>query len=86
MTETFDKVKALIAREFGIAPDAITPATQLESLGVDSLAALEFAFLLEDLFHVTMDRAADLRGGRVQDVVDIVNAALATTGAAPGVA
>ncbi len=77
MDETFEKVKALIIKEFGVAPEAITPGTALGDLGVDSLAALEFAFTLEDMFHVTMNNEADLRGGKVQDVVDVVNAALA---------
>ncbi len=84
MTETFDKVKALIVKEFGVAPDSITPATALVELGVDSLAALEFVFTLEDLFHVTMNsETTDLRGGKVQDVVDVVNAALAAKAPLP---
>ena len=77
MDETFAKVKALMVSEFDIAADGVTPATELTALGVDSLAALEFVFELEDAFGVTMGTDTDLRGGKVQDVVDAVNAALA---------
>jgi acyl carrier protein len=77
MNETFDMVKALIVQECKVAPEAITPATPLGELGLDSLAALEFVFTLEDMFHVTLNSETDLRGGKVQDVVDIVSAALA---------
>jgi acyl carrier protein len=76
MNETFEKVKALIVKEFGVAPESITPATPLGELGVDSLAALEFVFVLEDIFQVSINSETDLRGGKVQDVVEVVMAAL----------
>ncbi|HVN36495.1 MAG TPA: phosphopantetheine-binding protein [Casimicrobiaceae bacterium] len=76
MNETYEKVKALIVSEFDVVPERITPSTPLTDLGVDSLAALEFVFTLEDAFHVSVDSDADLRSGMVQDVVDIVEAAL----------
>jgi len=75
MDATFEKVKALIVGEFSIAPESVTRSTALSDLGVDSLAALEFVFLLEDAFQVAVQSDADLRGGTVQDVVDLVNAA-----------
>jgi len=76
MDATFDKVKAMIVKEFSVAPETVTRSTALTDLGVDSLAALEFVFLLEDAFHISVQSDADLRGGTVQDVVDIVNAAV----------
>jgi acyl carrier protein len=76
MSDTFSKVKALIAAEFQIDPAKIAPGTQLTDLGIDSLAALEFAFVLEDEFKVTMDASTDLRGGVVQNVVEAVDLAL----------
>lgn len=77
MNETFERVKALMVGEFQIDPAAITPATPLTELGVDSLAALEFVFVLEDAFRVTIDATTDLRGGLVQDVVNAVDYAQA---------
>jgi acyl carrier protein len=76
MNDTFEKVKTLMVGEFQIDPANVTPATPLTELGVDSLAALEFVFVLEDAFRVTIDAATDLRGGLVQDVVNAVNHAL----------
>jgi acyl carrier protein len=76
MNETYEKVKALMVGEFQIDPQMITPETQLTDLGVDSLAALEFVFVLEEKFDFTMDDQTDLRGGVVQDVVNAVDLAL----------
>jgi acyl carrier protein len=82
MNETFERVRALMVREFQIEPKAITPQTQLTDLGVDSLGALEFVFALEDTFSITVDSNTDLRGGTVQDVVDVVERALSREPAA----
>ena len=82
MNTTFARIRTLMAGEFQIAPESITPETPLTDLGVDSLAALEFVFLLEDEFDFTMDSDTDLRGGLVQDVVDAVELALSRRPAA----
>lgn len=76
MSTTFDRVRAMLAMEFAVDPARIALETPLEELGVDSLAALEFAFELEDEFKIKLDSQADLRGGRVCDVVAIVDAAV----------
>jgi len=83
MSDTFGRVKTLIVEEFQIEPERIAPDTQLAELGVDSLAALEFVFVLEDAFKVTMDATTDLRGGLVQHVVDAVDIALSRQHASP---
>jgi acyl carrier protein len=82
MNGTFERVKALMVGEFQIDPQAITPETQLTELGVDSLAALEFVFVLEEAFSLTMDNDTDLRSGLVQDVVNAVERALSRQPAA----
>ena len=76
MNDTFERVKSLMVSEFQLEPERIMPATELTELGVDSLAALEFVFELEDSFQITLESETDLRGGLVQDVVDAVNLAL----------
>jgi acyl carrier protein len=83
MSTTFDRVRGMLAAEFSIDPAHIAPETPLEELGVDSLAALEFAFELEDEFKITLDSQADLRSGRVCDVVAIVETAVARRETAP---
>ncbi len=86
MDDTFSKVKALMVREFELPADSVTPSTELTALGVDSLAALEFVFDLEDAFGVTMGAETDLRGGTVQDVVAAVDAALVAQSRLPAAA
>jgi acyl carrier protein len=76
MDDTYQKVKDMMVKEFNLDPDQVTPTTDLASLGVDSLAALEFVFELETAFGVTVAYENDLRGGKVEDVVAAVNAAL----------
>lgn len=75
MSDTLDEVRDLMAKEFQLDGTLIRPDTLLVDLGVDSLAALEFAFELETAFGITLDQSADLRGATVQDVVDVVDAA-----------
>jgi acyl carrier protein len=77
MDPTFLKIRELLTREFELLPDAVAPETDLATLGVDSLAALEFLFALEDAFEVRFGQEGELRAGTVQDVVDLVNQALA---------
>jgi acyl carrier protein len=68
------EVQAMMVKSFELAPDAVHPAAELEKLGVDSLAAIEFMFELEDHFDI---RLADERTPikTVQDVIDIVEKA-----------
>ena len=82
MSDTFDKIRELMIREFQLDAGLIRPETPLPDLGVDSLAALEFAFELESAFGITLDQSTDLRGATVQDVVDVVDAARAGHGVA----
>lgn len=81
MSSTFEAVRDLMTKEFHLDTGAIVPETPLLDLGIDSLAALEFAFDLEEAFGITLDQQTDLRGARVQDVVDAVDAARACAAA-----
>ncbi len=77
MNETFERVRALMTKEFQLDPARVLPETPLTDLGVDSLAALEFVFALENEFAIRFDTDIDLRGGAVRDVVGVVESALA---------
>jgi acyl carrier protein len=46
--------------------------TQLDSLGIDSLAKLELVFHLEDYFHITIPNN-NISVNTVQDVLDLAN-------------
>jgi acyl carrier protein len=80
MNETFERVRALLIKEFQLDPTRVTPETPLTDLGVDSLAALEFVFALEDEFAIRFDTDVDLRGGAVRDVVAAVQTAQSQRG------
>ena len=75
MNDTLDRIRTLMATEFGLPMDALGPDKLLVDLGVDSLAALEFAFRLEDAFDIRLDSDADLRGARIADLVRAVESA-----------
>jgi acyl carrier protein len=49
----------LFAETFGIAEDKLLPDATLESLGLDSLAVIEFLFQIEDQFHIQIPDQAN---------------------------
>lgn len=49
----------LFAKTFGIAEDKLLPGATLESLGIDSLAAIEFLFQIEDQFGIQIPDQAN---------------------------
>ena len=49
----------LFAETFGIAEDKLLPSATLESLGLDSLAVIEFLFQIEDQFHIQIPDQAN---------------------------
>ena len=72
MAATFDRLRDLMARDYKVAPDAITPEATLESLDIDSLGAVEMMFTIEDEFGVKVTREpVDLR--TVADVVAYID-------------
>ena len=49
----------LFAETFGIAEDRLLPGATLESLGLDSLAVIEFLFQIEDKFAIKIPDQAN---------------------------
>jgi acyl carrier protein len=49
---TLRAVQQLLIEEFGLQNDQVAPETRFNELGVDSLAKLEFMFLVEDRFEL----------------------------------
>ena len=49
----------LFAETFGIAEEKLLPDATLESLGLDSLAVIEFLFQIEDQFHIQIPDQAN---------------------------
>lgn len=44
----------MLVEEFGLAPEQVQADSRLDELGVDSLATVEFMFMLEDKFKLKM--------------------------------
>ncbi len=62
------RIRSLIAEHFAIAPDRLTPETEIATLGIDSLAMIEFMFQMEEKFNIRM---ADSRAPLVT-VADVI--------------
>ena len=58
MTTTFERLSAILVKDYKIPPQALVPEATLESLGIDSLAAAELFFGVEDAFHVSFPSEA----------------------------
>ena len=53
-TETYDRVRAILAEYLDIPADKIEPDAKLQDLGADSLGALEIIFRLEESFQIVV--------------------------------
>ena len=72
------RIQKIVAKKFSRPEDRITPDATLESLGLDSLDAIEMLFEVEDEFkiRITQERNDDqihLNLNTVQDVLDLVD-------------
>lgn len=54
MTTTFDRLRAILIKDYKLTPDLLVPAAPLEELGIDSLGTAELLFNIEDEFGVTL--------------------------------
>ena len=51
---TLERLRALLARDFEIAPDALRPDATLEALEIDSLRMIEILFCVEEEFEIAV--------------------------------
>ena len=73
----------LFAETFGIAEDRLLPGATLESLGLDSLAVIEFLFQIEDKFAIQIpDQANPPR--TLDEMVQLIEPLLPKTSAGSG--
>lgn len=54
MTTTFERLRALLIRDYHFAPESLTLEAPLEELGIDSLGVADLLFNIEDEFHVSL--------------------------------
>ena len=76
MTTTFERLSAILVKDYRIPPQALVPQATLESLGIDSLAAAELLFSAEDVFHITFP-AESVPLPTLGDVVAYIDALIA---------
>lgn len=54
MTTTFERLYAILIKDYKISPESLQLDTPLEVLGVDSLGMAELLFFIEDEFKVKL--------------------------------
>jgi acyl carrier protein len=62
---TEDRLRTLIAKDFAIPAERLTPQATLEDLEVDSLRMIEIAFAIEETFGVSIDEDTAALMGRI---------------------
>ena len=68
---TLERLRALLKRDFQIAPEALVPEATLESLEIDSLRMIETLFSIEEEFGVSVKaEPAELRA-RLETLGDL---------------
>jgi acyl carrier protein len=81
---TLERLRALLTRDFEIAPEALRPDATLEGLEIDSLRMIEILFCVEDEFKVSVPADhAELRAKihTLGDLAEYIDGLLAAKGA-----
>jgi acyl carrier protein len=76
---TFDTLLDILARDYCVARDTVTPEATLETLGLDSLSMLELMFKIEDRYKVKINEDMPTDLVTVSDVVRYIDSLLAKT-------
>ncbi|MBW8315671.1 MAG: hypothetical protein K0M67_11890 [Thiobacillus sp.] len=54
MTTTYERLQAILIKDYRLAPEVLVFDAPLASLGIDSLATAELLFYVEDEFAITL--------------------------------
>ncbi|HOI46255.1 MAG TPA: acyl carrier protein [Bacilli bacterium] len=69
----FDRIKAIVVKELGIAADKIKLDSHLvDDLGADSLDAVELVMAVEEEFNIEISDEAAQNIRKIKDIVDYV--------------
>ena len=84
MTTTFERLRAILIKDYQLAPESLTFDAPLEALGIDSLGVAELLFNIEDEFRVTLP-PEPVQLATIGDVVGFIDDLVAAQrgGAAP---
>ena len=74
MEASEDSVRQLLASFLKLEPARLTPDARLDELGLDSLAAVELVFVIEERFDVSVpnERATQFHGETVRAIANAV--------------
>lgn len=76
MITTFERLGAILSKEFKLAPERLAPDTPLEELGIDSLGTVELLWHVEEAFAIKLPpEPVDL--ATLADVVVFIDALVA---------
>lgn len=79
MSTTLDRLAAILAREYKLAPQRLSADAALEGLGIDSLGTVELLWLIEEEFGIKLP-ADPVELSTLGDVVLFVDALVARPG------
>jgi acyl carrier protein len=82
MTNTFERLSALLTKEFKLQPEQLTPDAPLAGLGIDSLGTVEMLWNIEETFHIKLP-ADPVDLATVGDVVRYVDELMARQSVGP---
>lgn len=54
MGSTFEKLSAILHKDYAVAPELLTLDSTLTDLGIDSLGVVELLFTVEDVFALRL--------------------------------
>jgi acyl carrier protein len=54
MTSTFERLSAILMKDYKLQPDRLTLDAPLDSLGIDSLGTVELLWNIEDSFQIKL--------------------------------
>ena len=54
MTTTFERLSAILVKDYKLEPDRLIPDAPLQSLGIDSLGTVELLWNIEDAFQIKL--------------------------------
>lgn len=79
MTTTLERLRAILVKDYKLAPESLTLDAPLDGLGIDSLGVAELLFNVEDEFKVTLP-PEPVQLPTVGDVVRYIDALIAAQG------
>lgn len=78
-------ILAIVAKETGVDPAALTPNAKIADLGIASIDMVQSIFEIESKFNVELPVMADQSGGEFETVGALVSHVLATLDKQPAV-